>query len=93
MYNAAIFTNSALLLSPYKSHSSLKYTLCDGWGCQQRMHESDWHFSDTPLDSDWLYLARSSGFLQTKLQPLGGATDFYTDDLYLILLPDQFEQI
>ena len=39
------------------------------------MHEGDWHFSDTPLGSDWLCWSRSSGFLQIKLQPLGGATD------------------
>ena len=46
-----------------------------GGGCQQCRHESDWHFSDTPLGSDWLYRARSDGFLLIKLQPLGRATD------------------
>ena len=43
--------------------------------CQQRMHESDLHFSDTLLGSDWLYSTGSGRFLQIKLQPLGGATD------------------
>ena len=43
--------------------------------CQQPVHESDWHFSDTPLSSDWLCWSRSGGFLQIKLGPLGGATD------------------
>ena len=33
------------------------------------------YFSLTPLGSDWLCLAGSGGFLQIKLQPLGGATD------------------
>ena len=44
-------------------------------GCQQCMHESDRHLSDTPLGPGWLYCARSSGFLKIKLGPLGGATD------------------
>ena len=43
-------------------------------GCQQRIHVW-WHLSGTPLGSDWLCWFRSSGFLQTKSQPLGGATD------------------
>ena len=57
-------------------------------GCQQRMHEHDRHFSDTPLGSDWLCWFGSGGFLQIKLRPQGGATDsgfFYTVDLHLIL--------
>ena len=55
-------------------------------GCQQRMHPSEWHFSDTLLGSDWLYLAGSGGFLWIKPQPLGGASD--TAYLYFILLTD-----
>ena len=43
--------------------------------CQQHMHKSDWHFSDTQLGSDWLYLAGSGRFLQANLQPQDGATD------------------
>ena len=39
------------------------------------MEENDWHFSDTPLGSDWLCWSWRGGFLQIKLQPLGGATD------------------
>ena len=44
-------------------------------GCQQCLHQHDWHFSDTPLGSDCLCWFLSGGFLQFKLQPLGGATD------------------
>ena len=44
-------------------------------GCQQCMHENDWHFSDTHLGSDWLYWAGSGGFLQVKLGPLAGPID------------------
>ena len=43
-------------------------------------HNSDWHFSDTLLGSDWLYWVW--GFWQIRLVPLGGATA----DLYVILL-------
>ena len=54
-------------------------------GCQQCMHENDWHFSDTPVGSDWLCWSRSGGFLQ-----ITGWSHrwliFYTADLYLILL-------
>ena len=39
------------------------------------MHENDWHFSDTPLGSDWSCLSGSGGFLQIKLGSLDGATD------------------
>ena len=46
-----------------------------GRGAASSMHKSDWHFSDTPLGSDWLCWFRSSGFLQIKIQPLGGARD------------------
>ena len=44
-------------------------------GCQQCMHGNNWHFSDTPLCSDWFYWAGRGGFLLIKLQPLGGSTD------------------
>ena len=44
-------------------------------GCQQHMCEHDWHFSDTPLGSDWLCWFGNSGFLQIKLRLLGGAAD------------------
>ena len=47
----------------------------EGGTCQQHMHKNDWHFLDTPLGSDWLYLAGSGRSLQIQLQPLGGATD------------------
>ena len=49
--------------------------LHEGRGLQQYMHESDWHYSDTALGSVWLHTARSGGFFQIKLGPLGGATD------------------
>ena len=71
--------------APVQWRGTAHYTLYEGGGCQQRMDECYWHFSDTPLGSDWLYLAGSGWFLQIKLQPLGGATD---SDLYPILLAD-----
>ena len=46
-----------------------RYALHEG-GCQQLMHENDWHSSDTPLGSHWMYWAGSGGFLQINSQPL-----------------------
>ena len=59
-----------------------------GRGTATSMHKNDWHFSDTPLCSDWLCWSGSGGLLQIKLQPLGGTqtVDFYTADLYIILM-------
>ena len=57
-------------------------------GCQQCMHENDWHFSDTLLGSDWLCWSGSGGFLQIKSQPLDALTHCFKVDLYLILLLD-----
>ena len=74
-----------------------RYCACAGGGalpreegCQQHMHDNDWHFSDTPLGCDWLCLSGTGRFLQIKLGPLGGATDsgFLHSQLYLILLSD-----
>ena len=57
-----------------EGHCSVCACVREG-GCQQCMQESDWHFSDTPHGSDWLYWISNGGFLQIKLEPLGGATD------------------
>ena len=43
--------------------------------CMREGGPPEWQFSDTLIGSDWLYLARSDGFLQIKLQRLGDPTD------------------
>ena len=56
-------------------------TACQGEGhcrvavregsCQQRLHESDWHFSDTPLGSDWLYWSLERWPLANQIRATG----------------------
>ena len=65
----------------YSSDSSLNISVqvtagtAPAWGGALLSMSCLRHFSDTPLGSDWLCWSRSCGFLQIKLQPLGGATD------------------
>ena len=45
-----------------------------GRGAASSIQENDWHFSDTPLASDWLCWSSAVDLLQIKLTLLGGAT-------------------
>ena len=61
--------------APAQGRDTAQYVLREGGALPTAyMQESDWHFSDNALGSDWLCWA-GSGFLQIKLGPVGGATD------------------
>ena len=69
-----------------RGRGTAQYVLREG--CQHYAWE--WHFLDTPLGSDWLCWAGSSGFMQIELGPLVDSIDSgFFCHLCPILLLDQ----
>ena len=87
---AMVGNSSALLLLSVLRHclqfgleciwpGKSRHCVCMGeGGCQQRMHESDWHFSDTHLGPDRLYWAERWILANGRVEPQ--TVDFYTTD-------------